>query len=358
MWSSADAEHHAGDEADGELHAAMRQPEPDRDHAAGNRRQQDEDAIIGEQRDVGHEERSRGRRSRVERCELASAATPNLERTSLTVRDVRRKALMRACIQRVSEASVTVDGEVTGRIGRGLVVLLGVGTQDGAAEVDWLAEKIVGLRIFEDDAGKMNRSLTDVGGAMLVVSQFTLFGDCAQGPAAELYRRRAAGAGRAAVRGVRRAGARTGRRGADRRVSRAHGRGARERRAGDAVDRYGRLVSARLLLAWPDGSLCGVVTVADGEWNLRRRLTVRIDGLRGGRLIGRRRIVGRLEVGGGRLRWLAAAWPANGFQPARASTIADSTTGDCDLTDRRSGRTSRGRCFARLRSGASSGLRD
>jgi D-tyrosyl-tRNA(Tyr) deacylase len=88
---------------------------------------------------------------------------------------------MRACIQRVSEAQVTVDGEVTGRIGRGLVVLLGVGANDGEAEVEWLAEKIVGLRIFEDDAGKMNRSLVEVGGAMLVVSQFTLYGDCRKG---------------------------------------------------------------------------------------------------------------------------------------------------------------------------------
>jgi D-tyrosyl-tRNA(Tyr) deacylase len=88
---------------------------------------------------------------------------------------------MRACIQRVSEAHVTVDGSETGRIGRGLVVLLGVGHDDGDAEVNWLAEKIVGLRIFEDDAGKMNRSLADVGGAMLVISQFTLYGDCRRG---------------------------------------------------------------------------------------------------------------------------------------------------------------------------------
>lgn len=88
---------------------------------------------------------------------------------------------MRACIQRVSEASVTVAGVVTGQIGRGLVVLLGVGRNDGAAEVDWLAEKIVGLRIFEDDAGKMNRSLAEVGGGMLVVSQFTLYGDARRG---------------------------------------------------------------------------------------------------------------------------------------------------------------------------------
>jgi D-tyrosyl-tRNA(Tyr) deacylase len=88
---------------------------------------------------------------------------------------------MRACIQRVSEAHVTVDGAETGRIGRGLVVLLGVGHDDGAGEVAWLAEKIVGLRVFEDDAGKMNRSLADVGGGMLVISQFTLYGDCRRG---------------------------------------------------------------------------------------------------------------------------------------------------------------------------------
>jgi D-tyrosyl-tRNA(Tyr) deacylase len=88
---------------------------------------------------------------------------------------------MRACIQRVSEAGVTVDGTVTGQVGRGLVVLLGVGQGDGDVEVAWLAEKIVGLRIFEDDAGKMNHSLIEIGGAMLVVSQFTLYGDCRKG---------------------------------------------------------------------------------------------------------------------------------------------------------------------------------
>ncbi len=88
---------------------------------------------------------------------------------------------MRACIQRVSEARVTADGVVSGEIGRGFVVLLGVGAHDSADEVIWLADKVVGLRIFEDDAGKMNRSLADVGGAMLVVSQFTLYGDCRKG---------------------------------------------------------------------------------------------------------------------------------------------------------------------------------
>lgn len=88
---------------------------------------------------------------------------------------------MRACIQRVTEAHVTVGGAETGQIGRGLVVLLGIGHEDGPAEVEWLAEKIVGLRIFEDDAGKMNRSLAEVGGSMLVISQFTLYGDARRG---------------------------------------------------------------------------------------------------------------------------------------------------------------------------------
>jgi D-tyrosyl-tRNA(Tyr) deacylase len=88
---------------------------------------------------------------------------------------------MRACIQRVTKASVTVDGQITGEIAHGLVVLLGVGQNDGPAEIDWLAEKLVNLRIFNDADGKMNRSLLDVGGTMLVVSQFTLFGDARKG---------------------------------------------------------------------------------------------------------------------------------------------------------------------------------
>ena len=88
---------------------------------------------------------------------------------------------MRALLQRVSRASVTVDGRVVGRIDRGFVVLLGVTHGDGRAAADWLAAKIVGLRVFDDDAGKMNRSLADVGGALLVVSQFTLYGDARKG---------------------------------------------------------------------------------------------------------------------------------------------------------------------------------
>ena len=88
---------------------------------------------------------------------------------------------MRAVIQRVSSARVEVNGEVTGSIGRGLLVLLGVGRGDSEKQAAWLAEKIGGLRIFEDDAGKMNLSMQDVGGSALVVSQFTLLGDCRRG---------------------------------------------------------------------------------------------------------------------------------------------------------------------------------
>jgi D-aminoacyl-tRNA deacylase len=88
---------------------------------------------------------------------------------------------MRAVIQRVSRASVKVDGEFTGEIGKGLLVLLGVARDDNEADVDYLSEKVAGLRIFEDDAGKMNLSVAGVGGAVLAVSQFTLFGDVRRG---------------------------------------------------------------------------------------------------------------------------------------------------------------------------------
>ncbi len=88
---------------------------------------------------------------------------------------------MRAVVQRVTRASVKVDGELTGEIGLGLLVLLGVGQDDADADADYLAEKIARLRIFEDDAGKMNLSVIDAGGAVLAVSQFTLFGDVRRG---------------------------------------------------------------------------------------------------------------------------------------------------------------------------------
>jgi len=88
---------------------------------------------------------------------------------------------MRALIQRVSSASVVVQGQVVGAIEAGLLVLLGVGRDDDERKAAWLAEKVANLRIFEDDAGAMNRSLLDVGGGALVVSQFTLYGDTRKG---------------------------------------------------------------------------------------------------------------------------------------------------------------------------------
>src|SRR5260221_4305032 len=88
---------------------------------------------------------------------------------------------MRALLQRVSRASVTVDGKVVGQIGQGLLVLLGVGRDDSEIQVKALGDKIVYLRIFGDDEGKMNRSLLDIGGEVLVVSQFTLYADTRRG---------------------------------------------------------------------------------------------------------------------------------------------------------------------------------
>ena len=88
---------------------------------------------------------------------------------------------MRAVVERVSRARVMVDGKIAGEIGRGLLVLLGVGTGDTRAAADYLVEKIVGLRIFEDARGKMNLPVAEVGGALLVVSQFTLYGDVRRG---------------------------------------------------------------------------------------------------------------------------------------------------------------------------------
>ena len=88
---------------------------------------------------------------------------------------------MRAVIQRVSSASVTIDGKVRSAIGQGLMILLGVGHEDGREDIDWLVKKIAGLRIFNDEAGEMNRSVVEVGGEALVVSQFTLMASTKKG---------------------------------------------------------------------------------------------------------------------------------------------------------------------------------
>ena len=88
---------------------------------------------------------------------------------------------MRAVVQRVNKASVTVGEQVTGSIGRGLLVFLGIGKHDTTADIDWMVDKIANLRIFESEAGKMDESLLDIRGDLLVVSQFTLYGDCRKG---------------------------------------------------------------------------------------------------------------------------------------------------------------------------------
>lgn len=88
---------------------------------------------------------------------------------------------MRVVLQRVSKASVAIDGRVAGAIGRGFCLLVGFTHGDTPAQVDWMAEKVAGLRLFNDAAGKMNLGLTEVGGAILVVSQFTLYGDAGKG---------------------------------------------------------------------------------------------------------------------------------------------------------------------------------
>lgn len=88
---------------------------------------------------------------------------------------------MRAVVQRVKKSTVTVNDKVAGSIGQGLMVLLGVGREDDDRDIEYLSDKIMNLRIFEDENGKMNKSLLDIGGQLLVVSQFTLFGNCRKG---------------------------------------------------------------------------------------------------------------------------------------------------------------------------------
>jgi D-tyrosyl-tRNA(Tyr) deacylase len=112
---------------------------------------------------------------------LASAKSRTSSGQKVTLWPLANLGAMRAVIQRVSSASVTVGDDIVGEIDRGFLILLGVETGDGDKEARWLAEKIAGLRLFEDEQGKMNLALADVGGAALVVSQFTLLGDCKKG---------------------------------------------------------------------------------------------------------------------------------------------------------------------------------
>lgn len=88
---------------------------------------------------------------------------------------------MKVVVQRVSKGRVTVEGEIVGEIGAGLMLLVGIGQEDGENDTVWMADKLSGLRIFEDDDGKMNLSVQDIGGEILSVSQFTLYGDCRKG---------------------------------------------------------------------------------------------------------------------------------------------------------------------------------
>ncbi|HXE96924.1 MAG TPA: D-aminoacyl-tRNA deacylase [Dongiaceae bacterium] len=114
---------------------------------------------------------------------IISAASGNKTSRKVTSENAckKRKSEMKAVIQRVTSAAVTVEGNIVGRIGPGVLVLLGIEKGDVEAQADWLVDKICGLRIFYDDDGKMNRSVADNCGSLLVVSQFTLAGNCSKG---------------------------------------------------------------------------------------------------------------------------------------------------------------------------------
>jgi D-tyrosyl-tRNA(Tyr) deacylase len=112
---------------------------------------------------------------------------------------------MRAVVQRVAEARVTVDGRVAGAIGPGLLLLVGAGRGDGEEDALWVARKVAELRVFEDEGGRLNRSVEEAGGAVLVVSQFTLYGDCRKGRRPSFDRALSPEAARGLVEGVCRA---------------------------------------------------------------------------------------------------------------------------------------------------------
>ena len=182
------AQHDAGDKANGDLHAAMREPYPLRYHAAQHRCSQDRQAVVG-QRNEGIDHVFCGWRQLASSRWNDGSTPPRLRPYSHNPRPTVHSPpaaaasvpIMRACVQRVLRAQVVVAGQVVGQISRGLLVFLGVAADDDDDDLRWLVEKVVGLRIFADEAGKMNRSLTESGGAMLVVSQFTLLGDCRKG---------------------------------------------------------------------------------------------------------------------------------------------------------------------------------
>ena len=154
---------------------------------------------------------------------------------------------MRAVVQRVSRARVTVDGAEVGAIGPGLLVYLGVANEDGPADVQYIASKVRELRIFEDDRGRMNRSLGEAGGAILLVSQFTLCGDCRRGRRPSFDGAAPPELARALYEAVARAMREAGADGRDRQLPGAHGRRVGQRRPGDAArgQREGVLGRAR-----------------------------------------------------------------------------------------------------------------
>ena len=149
---------------------------------------------------------------------------------------------MRAVIQRVSEAKVEVEGKIVGQVGRGLLVYLGVGKEDTETDAQFMAEKLANLRIFADDAGKMNRSVIDIGGGVLLISNFTLLWRLPQGPPARLRRRGRAGPRRSPVRESRRADRRGGCPGREGLLRRPHARDEHQRRTGDVPARQQSIV--------------------------------------------------------------------------------------------------------------------